>query len=125
MIVNIRKSEKIMKTETNVGTQESRLKAFLPVFFEVWFNKKSKFNILFWTDVRKKLRITADTDEDDSISVHLTKDRVIKFKEIKPGLYLWKPEGINVDGDKNSSKPISAYSFLNLVSGNKQHFTKR
>ena len=114
MVVNIRKSEKVMKAETNGGTQESRLKAFLPGFFEVWFNKKSKFNILSWKDTRKKIRITADTDKDDSISVHLN-GRVIKFKEIKSGLYLWRPEGVNVDGSKHSSKPISAYSFLNLV----------
>ena len=91
----------------------------------MWLNKKSKFNILSWKNVRKKFRITANTDKDDSISVHLTKDRVMKFKDIKPGLYLWKPEGVNVDRSKHSSKPISAYYFFNLVSGNKRHFTKR
>ena len=125
MVVNIRDSKKIMKAETNGGVQESNQKAFLPGFFEVWFNKQSKFNILSWKDVRKLFRITAYTNEEYCIKVHLTKDKVMKFMEIESGLYIWRPEGINVDRNKNSNKPISAYSFLNLVSGNKKHFTTR
>ena len=79
MVVNIRDSKKIMKAETNGGVQESNQKAFLPGFFEVWFNKQSKFNILSWKGVRKLFRITADTDEKYCINVHLTKDKVTKF----------------------------------------------
>ena len=125
MLVKIRKSKKVMNAETNGGTQESRHKAFLPGFLEVWFKKESKFNILLWKDVRKMFRIIADTDEDNSINVHLTKTRLMKFMEIVSGLYIWRPEGVKVDGDNTSSKPISAYSFLNLVIGNKKHFTAR
>ena len=69
--------------------------------------------------MRNFFRITADTDEEHCIKVHLTKIKVMKFIEIASGLYLWRPEGTKVDGDKNSNKPISAYSFLNIVSGNK------
>lgn len=65
------------------------------------------------------IRITADEDKDNSINVHLTKTRVISFMDIASGLYIWRLEGIKVDGDKNSSKSIYAYSFLNLVSRNK------
>ena len=64
MVVNIRDSKKIMKAETSGGVQESKQKAFLPSFFEVWFNKESKFNILSWKDVRKLFRIMVDTDEE-------------------------------------------------------------
>lgn len=53
MVVDIRKSKKVMKVETNSGVHETNHKAFLPVFFEVWFNTESKFNILSWADVRK------------------------------------------------------------------------
>ena len=45
MVVNIRKSEKVMKAEANDGTPESRLNAFLLGFFELWLDKKSEFNI--------------------------------------------------------------------------------
>ena len=44
----------------------------------------------------------------------------MKFIEAASGLYIWRPMGVKVDGDNNSSKPISAYAFLNLVSGNKK-----
>ena len=75
--------------------------------------------------MRKKFRITADTDEDCSINVHLSKTKIVKFMEIASGLYIWRPKGVIVDGDKHTNKPISAYSFLNLVSGNKKYFTAR
>ena len=75
--------------------------------------------------MRKKFRITSDTDVDNSINVHLSKTKIMKFLEIASGLYIWRPEGVTVDGDKHTNKPISAYSFLNLVSRNKKHFTAR
>ena len=73
--------------------------------------------------MRKKFRITTDTDVDNSINVHLSKTGIMKFLGIVSGLYIWRPEGVTVDGDNCTNKPISAHSFLNLVSGNKKHFT--
>ena len=125
MVIDIKKSKKVMKAETNGGVQESNYKALLPGFFEVWFNTKSKFNILSWADVRKKFRITSDTDKEDSINVHLSRNKIMKFVEISSGLYIWRPKGVVLDEDKNTNKHISAYSFLNLVSGNKKHFSAR
>ena len=45
-------------------------------------------NILAWSDVRKKFRITADTSLEAAIQVHLGNKEHVKFKELKNGLYL-------------------------------------
>ena len=37
-------------------------------------------NILAWKDVRKKFRITADSENRSEITVHLAKDNKIIFK---------------------------------------------
>ena len=39
-------------------------------------------NIMAWSDVRKRYRITADTDIENSISVHMKDGTVIKFEAI-------------------------------------------
>lgn len=78
MVIDIKKSDKVMKAQRNGGTQESRYKLFLPGFFKVWFNANSRFNILSWKDMMNLFRIMADTDEDICIKVQLTNTRVIK-----------------------------------------------
>ena len=45
-------------------------------------------NILAWSDVRKKFRITADTKEEPTIRVHLGNGEQVTFRELKNGLYL-------------------------------------
>ena len=125
MVINMRKSITKMNVKSNGGQQTSIYKVDLPGFFEVWLNSKSMLNILPWPDVCKKFRITVDTDTDTCINIHLSKDKIMKLSEISSGLYIWSPVVIKVDKLISNSKPISAYSFLNLVSGNKMHFTAR
>ena len=53
--------------------------------------------------------------------MHVAKDKVMKFKEVQSGLYTWIPGSTdNIYNKKNSS-----YSFLSLVSDNKNKFTRR
>ena len=77
-------------------------------------------NILSFSKVRNKYRITLDTDVEAAINIHLEASRVMKFDEVRYGLYV-------VTGNKhnNTKKLISGYSFLNLVSSNKSKFTRR
>ena len=62
MLINVRKSNKTLRAIMNTRSQDHVLKADLPGFFEVWYNPASKLNILAWSDVRKKFRITSDTN---------------------------------------------------------------
>jgi hypothetical protein len=64
-------------------------------------------NILAWADVRKRFCITADTAEEHAINVHVDDRKVIKFKEIGSGLYLFNNNNTN-------KKSISGYSFFNF-----------
>ena len=86
--------------------------------FTVWHNPHSMLNILALCDVKKKFRVTMDTNVDNVIHVHLPGGGTLKFEEVKSGLYLLR--SINV-----TNKKISAYSFLTLVKSNKENFTTR
>ena len=59
-----------------------------------------------------------DTGKDPSFNVHLEKNKIIKFVEIKSGLYM-----LDV-GSLGELRKISGYSFLSLVKGNKANFTR-
>ena len=119
MLLNIRDSAKTLRAVSNLGSQDHNQVGDLPGFFTVWYNPESKLNILAWTDVRKRFRIMSDTSVSNSIFVHLEDGRQMEFKEIQSGLYMWRPNSkVNLNNVK-----VSRYSFLNLVSTNKNMFT--
>ena len=64
---NITKSATALRAHTNGGFQDSVLQGHLPGFFKVWYNPHCMVNILAWSDVRKKFRITADTSLEPAI----------------------------------------------------------
>ena len=70
-------------------------------------------NILAWCDVRRKFRITTDTNAEAAINVHISKNHTIKFKEVESGLYIYNTE----DTTKDNNGPLG-HSFLNLTSEN-------
>ena len=49
-------------------------------------------NIISFSDMRKRFRITVDTSKEAAILVHIGNEKVMKFLEIRAGLYIWKPE---------------------------------
>ena len=74
-------------------------------------------NILAWSDVRKKFRITADTSLEAAIQVHLGNGEHVKFKEFKSGLYLGDLREIQ------QKLNTQHHNFVNLTSENKSNFT--
>ena len=114
MLINVRKATRKLRGYTNGGHQDSEWKGTVPGLVDVWYNPRSMLNILSWSDVRKKYRITADTDKGPYIVVH-TPGKELRFKEVDSGLYL-------LEGNNNNE--VSAYSFLTLVAANKNLFTK-
>ena len=113
MLLNVRRTSQTLRAYTNGGHQDSNMKGEVPGLIEVWFNPNSMINILSWSDVRKKYRITADTNEGAFITVH-TPGKGLKFEEVESGLYLL---------DFKTKPNVSAYSFLTLVEANLQDFT--
>ena len=88
LLRNVTKSGSALRAHTNGGFQDSFLQGYLPGFFKVWYNLCCMVNILAWSDVRKKFRITADTSLEPVIKVYLGNGERIKFKEFKSSLYL-------------------------------------
>ena len=62
MLIGLRDVNRSLTGYTNGGNMVYKKKGYLPGFFEVWHNENSMLNILAWSDVRKRYRITADTD---------------------------------------------------------------
>ena len=118
MLLNIRSSKRTLKAYTNGGRQDSNLIGDLPGFFPVWYNPKSMINILAWSDVCDKYRITADTEVGKYITVHVSKQFKMIFEQVSSGLYLFSHK-------QQYKHRISGYSFLTLTTGDKSKFNKR
>ena len=119
LLTNIKECGSTLRAYTNGGHQDSSLQGDLPGFFCVWYNPSSMVNILAWCDVRRKFRITTDTDAEAAINVHISKNHTIKFKEVESGLYIYNME----DTTKDNNGPLG-HSFLNLTLENMSNFTK-
>ena len=82
MLIGVKRSMSTMRALSNGGHQDSTQMGTSPGFFDVWYNNKSLLNILSMKDVRKKFRVTMDTDIEPTINVHLGEkkvDEVITF----------------------------------------------
>ena len=75
-------------------------------------------NILSFKDVRNKFRITVDTAIENTINVHISQNKVLRFEEVESGLYLLR-------SNKYIKNKVSAYSFLTLVKANKKKITAK
>ena len=76
-------------------------------------------NILTWCNIRKKFRITVETNIERTINIHVKKDKIVKLKEIESGLYICYAK----DPQKNNNIPFGR-SFLNFLTENMSNFTK-
>ena len=121
MFTDIRKCKIPINSIINIGVMVTDMEGDLLGFFPVYSNPKSLMNIISLSDMRKRFRITVDTDNKDAIMVHIGEGQVMQCLEIGVGLYIWKP-GHNFN---LLNKQISFYSFLSLVSTKKSNFTKR
>ena len=74
-------------------------------------------NILAWSDIRKKYRITADTESESAIKVHMDNGKIMKFKEVSSGLYL-----TDIKDYQEAIEP-KQHTFTNLIADNKANFT--
>ena len=92
----------------------------LPGFFKVYYNPDSLMNILSLSNMRKRFRIAMDMGKDAAILVHIVENKVMKFIEVCLGLYIWRPEHNTI----LFNKQVSSHSFISLVSGNKNNFTR-
>eukprot|EP00957_Ditylum_brightwellii_P065144 4941290-Ditylum_brightwellii.AAC.1 len=76
LIKNIREVDEWLTIHTYSGTTCTNLKCDVPNYGEAWFHKGGLANILALHDVRKKFRVTYDSDEGSYFTVHKPKCEV-------------------------------------------------
>ena len=53
MLIDLHKSKRTLRWVTNGGKLDHNMMGHLLGFFDVWFNTKSRLDIISWVDVRK------------------------------------------------------------------------
>ena len=79
MLLNIRVSDKTLRAYKNDGHQDSRMVEDLPGLCKVCLNENLMINIISFSDVHKRFRISMDTDV-EKIMVHIGEERKVKFR---------------------------------------------
>jgi hypothetical protein len=83
LVQDIRTSSKTLLLATNAGVKQSDCEANVPGFGKVYYNEDAIANIFGFSDLKKKDRITYDSDKEDAFLVHMDNE-IIKF-ECSPG----------------------------------------
>ena len=121
MLKNVRKVNEKLELATNGGTHTTDMKGELENFGLVWYSSNSLANILSMAEIRKKYRITMDTNVETSITVHRKNGTKMKFMEYRSGLYYYDVPVCS----NNYKNQVTDYCFVNTVSQNKVMFTRR
>lgn len=89
MVTNIRESNVTLELATNAGTRECNKIADVPGFGTVWFDEEAIANIFGLSDLKKKHRVTYDSEKGDKFIVHMN-DGDIEFICNPEGLYEYR-----------------------------------
>ena len=122
LLTNLRRVATPLTLHSNGGTHTAdQIGEFhgLGAPMTVWFNQHSMANILALNEVRRTFRVTLDTDEELAFRVHLADNTILRFTEHDSGLYVHTPQHNDV------KLPLTAYSYLQTVAGNRSLFPQR
>jgi hypothetical protein len=115
MVKNMRESKTTLELATNAGTKTTTQIADVPGFGTVWYDETAIANIFGLLDLKKKHRITFDSEKEDAFIVHKDKGNM-KFKCNPKGLYTFEV----------SDKYLKMESHLiNTVKENRVGYTQR
>jgi hypothetical protein len=89
MVTNIRESKTTLELATNAGTRTTKKIADVPGYGTVLYDKAAIANIFGLSELKKKLRVTYDSEKEDAFIVHMN-DNTLKFECNPKGLYTYK-----------------------------------
>jgi hypothetical protein len=89
MVTNIRESKTTLELATNAGTRTTKKIANVPGEGTVWYDKTAIVNIFGLSELKKKNRVTYDSEKEDTFIVHMN-DNTLKFECNPKGLYTYK-----------------------------------
>jgi hypothetical protein len=115
LVTNIRESKTILELATNAGTRTTKKIANVPGYGMVWYDKTAIANIFGLSELKKKHRVTYDSEKEDAFIVHMN-NNTLKFECNPKGLYT----------DKVSDEYLKKESHLiNTVKENRVGYTQR
>jgi hypothetical protein len=109
MVTNIRESKTTLELVTNAGTRTTKKIADVPGYGTVWYDETAIANIFGLSELKKKHRVTYDSEKEDAFIVHMNKD-TLKFECNPKGLYTYK---------------VSNEHLINTVKENRVGYTQR
>jgi hypothetical protein len=71
LVQDIRTSSKTLSLAANAGVKQSNCKASVPGFGKVYYNEDAITNIFGFSDLKKKHRITYDSNKEDAFIIHM------------------------------------------------------
>ena len=75
-----------IKIQTNSGNMIATRSCHIPELGEAYYNGKGMTNIIGLSQMRKKYRVTYDSQKEPAFHIHM-KNKLIKFPETEDGLY--------------------------------------
>ena len=91
LVNDIKPGDETLLLSTNAGTKRTNIKAQVPQWGEVWFDKDGIANIFSLASMMKRHRVTFDSQEEPAFLVHTPKG-VIKFTMSDEGLFYYDPK---------------------------------
>jgi hypothetical protein len=118
-VTNVRPSETTLDMLTNGGPMTTDQICDVPDLSTRWYNPDALTNIISLADLDSKCCVTYDSKKDKVLHVHLP-DKIVRFPELKNGLYALDPHKDNIVHKANKNVQM-----LNTVEENLQFFSPR
>ena len=87
LLKNIHRVDKSLRIFSTGGSTTTNYIGYLPGYTWVWFHHGGIANILSLARVKKKYKVTFDSQKDNLYHVHLSSSRTRSFQESDKGLY--------------------------------------
>ena len=117
-LVDIRPIKSKMTVETNGGELITKEKGFCPGYGAVWVHDDAITNIVSLKNIKKKFKVTFNSELDAGFMVH-TPNGVLIFKEHPSGLYYCSLE------EFHDAMSPNAVQLIQTVEDNKSRYTQR
>jgi hypothetical protein len=124
LVQEIRTSSKTLSLATNAGVKQSNREANVPGFGKVYYDEDAITNIFGFSDLKKKDRITYDSNKEDAFLIHMDNE-IIKFECSRDGLHQYSVSTGYQKGLKQDQKEDSASNLISTVAENRKGYTLR
>ena len=90
-VTEIRASKHGLQMATNAGVKRVTTEADVPGYGRTWYNNDGIANIFSFANMKDKHRVTYDSAKEDAFLIHVSDNKIVKFKRSPEGLYGFKP----------------------------------